>query len=176
MGINEVKKEILNNAKKEAKRIIETAEVEKKTVVEASESRVIEIKIQLEGEMKRSIELYENLIMAEANSMVKKQRLNLEKEIINKVFNDAKEELSNLSKSERESHIKKLLKNSDGYSMVYCAEKDLSITKNAQKIDISGGIVLENKEGEIRLDLSYETLLESVKQKKLSEVANLLFE
>jgi vacuolar-type H+-ATPase subunit E/Vma4 len=33
-----------------------------------------------------------------------------------------------------------------------------------------GGVLLENNEGDIRVDLTYETLLNSIKQDKVAEI------
>ena len=175
MSLNEVKKEILNNAEKEANKILKQGEDERKKVLDVVNTRISEIKSELDTEVNKTLEQYKVFVTAEANSIVKKQRLNMEKELISEVFTKALDNLSNLSKSERSKHVKKLLSQSKEYSKVYCSEKELSSVKNALKIEVLGGVVLEDKSSEVRLDLSYETLMESVKQENLTEVAKILF-
>ncbi len=175
MSLKEVKKEILNNAEKEANKVLKQAEDERKKILEVVDTRVSEVKSQLDTEVKKSLEQYKVFVTAEASSIVKKQRLNMEKELISEVFTKALDNLSNLSKTERGKHVKKLLNNSKEYSKVYCSEKDLALVKKAEKAYILGGVVLEDKNSEVRLDLSYETLMNSVKQENLTEVANILF-
>lgn len=42
-------------------------------------------------------------------------------------------------------------------------------------MDILGGIILEDKDGEKRIDISYETLLDSIKRDSLSDISKILF-
>jgi V/A-type H+-transporting ATPase subunit E len=174
MGLEEVKREILDNAKREAKVILSEADAEKKEIMVSAEKRADELRSMLDEEAKLTIEQYKVMVSAETASSVNKERLALEKEIIDEVSSIALEELE--GSKNREKHLKKMqtfLK--QGYSKVYCNENDLKMVKGAVKFPISGGLVLEDSAGEIRLDLSYDTLLKEIKQESLSEVAKILF-
>ena len=60
---------------------------------------------------------------------------------------------------------------------VYCSKKDAKFVKgfDANPIDIIGGLIAENKERTIRVDSSFDTMLESIKEKELQGINKLLF-
>lgn len=178
MGIEEVKKEILDNARAQAKLLNKEAEAEKKEIMSAAESRVESIKEKLEKETAKSIEQYRAMAFAEANSQVKKTRLALERDLIEEVFSNVKQELLSLPAKKRESHLKSLSSSlGKDFSRLYCSKKDIGTMKKfkPEEIDITGGVVLENSEGNVRLDMSYETLLEGIKQENVAEISKTLF-
>jgi vacuolar-type H+-ATPase subunit E/Vma4 len=177
MGIEEVKKEILDNARKQAKQILKEAEREREGILKSAESRVDVIKEKLDREAENTIAQYRTMVLAEANSQVKKQRLVLERELVNEVFKQSKEELKKLNIKKREQHLKKILQSKFKFNKVYCSIKDSALLKKYKPLqaEIIGGAILENKEGDIRVDVSYETLLKSIKQDNLAEIAKILF-
>ncbi|AJF61881.1 TPA: hypothetical protein HA239_02250 [Candidatus Woesearchaeota archaeon] len=179
MGINEVKKEILDNAGKEASRILAEAGKEEKEIVGSIASAVKQSKEKQEKDIKRTVEQYRSSVLSEAESAVKKERLSLEKKIISKVFSSAAEKLGSLSQKKREQHLNRLSKKIKelGYPTVYCSLKDQKHLKkySPKAADILGGIVLENKQGDTRVDLSYDMLLEEVKKEEMSAIVRTLF-
>lgn len=176
MGLEDVKKEILDNARKQAKKITDEAEKERLEILKSVDKNIEEIKDQFNRNAVKAVDQYKLMSMAESSSIVKKQKLNLEKDLIKEVFDETKTELKNSKGTHREKLLKKLLARTKfNYGKVYCAKQDTKILKNSDNVDIIGGVILENKDGNVRLDLSYETLLESIKQDNLSEIAKIIF-
>ena len=180
MGMEEVKKEILDNARNQAKQQIKEAEKERESIIKSAESRVEAIKERIEKQTDSAIEQYKAMTLAEASSIVKKQRLSLEKELINEVFDAARKELAGISSKKREDHLNRLLKNAGkhfSFSKLYCSKKDIALLKKHKpsETDITGGLILEDNSGELRVDLSYETLLSSIKQNDVSSISKALF-
>ncbi len=180
MGIEEVKKEIVSNATAQAKEIIKEGEKEKKLILDSAEDRISSIKETIDKETKSAIEQYSKMMEEETSSFLKKQKLLLEKEVLNEVFERTKEELKNIPQKKRENHIKHLLgiePNNLKSGKIYCSKKDIAYLKkfSPKETDILGGVVIEDKEGEIRVDASYETFLEEIKKKNLSEISKILF-
>jgi V/A-type H+-transporting ATPase subunit E len=177
MGIEEVRKEILDNARNQAKEILKEGEKEKKGLLASAETRVDQIKEKLEKEAEKQIEQYKAMMLAEATSQSKRQKLALEKQLLNDVFEEAKQELEKLSSKKKEQHLKKLLDVDFSYSKVYCSKKDVPLMKKHKPLvkEMLGGVILENKDGDIRVDLSYETFLDNIKQDKVAEITKILF-
>ncbi len=176
MGLEDVKKEILDNARKHAKKITDEAEKERLDILESVDKNIDEIKNQFDRDSKKAIEQYKLMSMAESGSTIKKQKLNLEKDLIKEVFDETKIRLKNSTGKKREQLLKKLLARTKfDYGKVYCAKQDTKVLSKSENVDIIGGVILENKDGDVRLDLSYETLLESIKQDYLSEIAKIMF-
>jgi V/A-type H+/Na+-transporting ATPase subunit E len=177
MGIEEVRKEIMDNARNQAKEILKEGEKEKKGLLASAETRVEQIREKLEKEAEKQIEQYKAMTIAEAASQSKRQKLALEKQLLSEVFEEAKLDLDKLSPKKREQHLKKLMSAEFSYSKIYCSKKDVSIIKKHKPLvkEMLGGVLLENKDGDIRVDLSYETLLGSIKQDKVAEITKILF-
>ena len=59
---------------------------------------------------------------------------------------------------------------------VYCNSMDAKYLKNfdAQAVNIIGGLMAENKEKTIRVDYSFETIIENIKDSELHEINKLL--
>lgn len=174
MGIDEVKKEILDNAKAQAKAIIKEADSTKAEIMAQAESRIDSIKEQLKLVTTKTIEQYKIMMIAESSSYTKKQRLKLEKDLISDVFTNT---LLEIKKSKtRTKDVQKLVKVQKD-SIVYCAKEDMSALKSYKpnQLDIAGGVILEDKSGETRIDLSYETMLDEIKKEKLTEIVSILF-
>ncbi len=179
MGINEVKEEILNNARQSAEEIIKEAEKEKALLENSANNQIQEIKKKLDSEAESAISQYRTMALAKAKGILRKEKLSLESEMINKVFQKAKEKLKDLPESKRKAHISALAKKSEGLEKAYCSKKDINIAKKLVKEaiekDMLGGLIFEDSKGEIRIDLSYEAMLEDIKKEKIKEIAEMLF-
>ena len=177
MGLEQLKQEILNNAKAKASAIIKDAESEAKEIVNNAKTQIDEYKKLQEVEMKKELGAEERLYIAFANSGAKEIILIKKKEIIDSVFISAKEEIYKQYKSK--GYIVRLIKRSEkeiDIGMIYCNKEDLNDIKSykVEAKDING-IIAENKEGTIRVDLSFDTILEDVRSKYLTEIAGILF-
>jgi V/A-type H+/Na+-transporting ATPase subunit E len=178
MGIDEVKKEIIDNAKTQAKQLVKEAEKEKEGLYASAETRVKAIKEKLDQEAAKAIEQYKSTVNAETQSMSKKRKLAIERDIIDEVFAKVKDELDSLSLKKRENHIRHLMEASGKeFTKVYCSKKDAAFVKKVKPIpqDILGGVILENAEGNVRVDITYENLLEDIRQDSISELSKILF-
>jgi vacuolar-type H+-ATPase subunit E/Vma4 len=176
MGIDNVKKEILDQAKKEAQLILKEADIVKKEIIDAANVRVDSIKNELDQVAKQTISHYKTMMEAESNSILKKEKLKLEKDLIDEVFENTLIELEKLDSKSRTKDVKKLVKGQK-YSSVFCSKKDMAALKSLKPkaVDIIGGVILQDSKEEVRLDLSYETLLQEIRQDNLAEVAKVLF-
>ncbi|MEM2138813.1 MAG: V-type ATP synthase subunit E family protein [Candidatus Woesearchaeota archaeon] len=177
MGFDEFKSEILNNAKKQAEKTINEAESERKKILENTNEKIKELKSKIDEETKYAIENYKQTIMTDLNSMNKKMSLNLEKELIEKVFELAREKLEKLSEKKRQQHIDKILKSFKEYKNINCSEKDYDYVKKYKPLrnNILGGLILEDENQETRINVSYDELLNEIKKDNISEISKILF-
>ena len=60
---------------------------------------------------------------------------------------------------------------------IYCSSRDAKFIKefDVQSADIIGGLIAENNERTVRVDYSFETLLQSIKENELQSIRKLLF-
>ena len=178
MGIEEVRKEIVDNAKSEANKLLAEARKEEKAIVEAIEKTAKQNKQKQQQAIKTSLEQHRLVVLSEAESAVKKERLILERELLNEVFAKVADKLVNLDAKKRALHMKQLSKKIKefNFSKVYCSPKDQkTLAPKTEKAEILGGIILENNDGDVRVDISYEVLLDEVKKEEMPAIVETLF-
>jgi len=180
MGLEEVKEEIMNNARNGSNKIIGEAKKEADEIMSKARKRINDYKKKLEDDKETLIENLEKMKTAQARSEAKKLVLDKKKEIINTVFEKAKQRLLSLNDGEKKKYIQKLVekaKNEIDAETVYCNEKDKKFLNGlrCEEADIIGGIIVENKDKTIRIDYSFDTMLSNIKESSLQEIAKRLF-
>lgn len=180
MGLEAVKEEIIRNAKEQSSSLIAEARKEAGRIMKEAENKIEEMKEKSDAQTKRLIDAIKRQELASAELENKKVLLDAKKQIIESVFMEAKKRLETLDDKKRGACIKKLIektKNDIEIAYAYCSEKDAKFLKgiDAKAIDIIGGLLAENKDETIRIDYSFETLLQSIKENELQAINRLLF-
>ena len=180
MGLETVKEEILNSAEEQANSLTAEARKEANRIMKEVEKKIEEMREKSESETKRMLDTIKRQELASAELENKKMLLEAKKQLIDSVFAEARKRLENLDDKKKEAHIKKLLekaKNDIEISSVYCNKKDAKFVKgfNVEVADIIGGVMAENREKTIRVDYSFDTILESIKESELQNISKILF-
>ncbi|MBS3105986.1 hypothetical protein J4234_07070 [Candidatus Woesearchaeota archaeon] len=180
MGLEAVKDEILNSAKEQSNSLIAEARKEAGRIARETENKIEGMKQKTDEEAKRIIDTIKRQELASAELENKKMLLEVKKQLIDGVFAEAKKRLKNLDDKKKESYIKKLLekaKNDIEISGVYCNKKDAKLLKgfNVETADIIGGLMAENREKTIRVDYSFDAMLENLKETELQNINKELF-
>ncbi len=182
MGLDQVKYEIIGHAEAEAKGLLAEAKGQVKRELEAAHTLVDQFEAELRaGEEKESAAL-EKKYAASMKMQAKKILFQKRKEILTELFAATREGLVKLPQAERQKMMMVLFqqaKTQCPVGTVYCAKQDIFIAKKLWKeavaTNILGGIIVENPTGTLRIDYSFDTLLQELEEKKLQEVAKLLF-
>ena len=178
MGLEEVKAEINEKAERESKKLISEAKKEADQIRQESKNRIKEYKEKREVATKKTLDNMEKLALTETDLEIQKRKFQAKKEIIDGVFDLAIQRLSKSKK--KKDYIQKLLKKAKSelnVKKIYCNKNDSANFKGV-KVEIAlvnGGFIAENANGTISVDYTFGTLMDDIKEKKLSEVAGLLF-
>src|SRR5674476_1213770 len=84
------------------------------------------------------------------------------------------EKLATLPESEREEIIKKLLESQTDSTRVFSNENDESLVKRISSLEYggiipcSGGVILENEDGTVLRDLTFDSILKNVRDRSLT--------
>lgn len=180
MGLETVKDEIIRNAKAEQDSLIAEARNEASVITKEVNEKVQEMKEKSNAETKRMRDVIKKQETAAAELESKKMLLEAKKQLIDAVFAEARKKVTSLDSARRESYIQKLLekaKNDIEVAKVYCNEKDLKLVKDfgTETIDIIGGLIAENKDKTVRVDYSFDTTLQNIKENELQNISKLLF-
>ncbi len=182
MGFAQLKKDVINKAEREAERIVKEAHKESE-----DEKRKLELELESKEEKamenaKETIEIIERRELPGATLEAKKKKLVEKRKLIESIFEEARANIDKkLKKTERKDLINRILKKIESEITVgtlYCNKIDAELINN-KKVkykDMQGGIIAEDKTGRVLVDYSFETLLEQIREKYISEVTKILFE
>ncbi len=180
MGLEKVKERVLEEARQKAKERIESASAEAQEILKSSSSKLKEKESELMAQLQAEAASINRREASTAKLESKKLELTFRKDFIESIFSEAKDRLSKLPESERASHIKKLIQKASSElkaEVIYCSRKDAKHVSGfkAREADITGGIIAESADGSLRVDYSYEALLDQLKDSLLPELDKLLF-
>ena len=180
MGLEAVKGEILANAKEQEEALLAEAKKEAERIMKEAEIKIASFREKTEAETKKFIETMKKQETASAELESKKMILEAKKDATEIVFEEARKTVEKLSAKKREAYIDKLLekaKNDIEVAKVYCNKNDAKIVKGfkAEPSDILGGLIAENADGTVRVDYSFDTLLQNIKENELQKISKILF-
>ncbi|ADI73165.1 H+transporting two-sector ATPase E subunit [Methanohalobium evestigatum Z-7303] len=182
MGLETVVNDIMDVAHAEAAQKKEEADTEAAQIIEDAKEKAKKIKGDRLAETEAKIERLRRQEISSANLEVKRVKLNARKEILDEVYNKAVDSVSNLSPSKNEELLKSLIDKYEQHgTRVYSNKeseeivKKLSSLEYAGNIDCIGGIVIENSDGSVRLNYTYDTILKSVYDQSLKQISDILF-
>ncbi|MBW6462155.1 MAG: hypothetical protein K0B07_03860 [DPANN group archaeon] len=123
--------------------------------------------------------------LASASLAVKRPLLDAKKDIIDKTYAAVKLKITDFDADTRKTLLQKLmyeaLEQMPDAKRVYVNKNDLSLVKPFAKDmvvsekDMLGGIIIENSDGTVRIDNSFDLLLETIRKDTLKSVADILF-
>jgi len=181
MALDAVVDDILAANKSKVEEINAETEQEVARILNEARERAAEIKSRKEAESDSAVEALERREISSANLETKRAELNVNKDLMEQASLKLLEAVSKLPKKDNEALIKKLLEPYDLKDMkVYSSKKDQTFVSSLApnyggNIDTVGGVVVENKDGSIRFDHTYETLASEVFSKSMKDVSETLF-
>ena len=182
MGLEIVVKDIQEGARAEVSRI--KAEGDAKASEIINEAKDIQKKT-LGDSLAKAEEDLQNLhqqVISSANLEVKRVMLNKRKDLLDTVYNQAVEKIKSMPASKKEELLKYIInKHEASGARVYSSKgseevvKKLTSLSYAGNLDSIGGVVLENQDGTVRLDFTYDSILKNVYERSLMQISDLLY-
>ncbi len=182
MGFAQLKKTILDKAEKDAEVIIKSAFKESEDSKRKLEIDMEKLEDKTKDETQNTINMMEAREIASANLEAKKSQLISKKALLEEVFSKAMEKIDKkLTSAQRKAIITKLLAKAEkeiNVGSVLVSKKDSAHVGSKKKeiVDIMGGVIVEDKSGEVSVDYSFETLLSNIKEKNIAEISDILFD
>ncbi|MBS3175803.1 hypothetical protein J4457_01050 [Candidatus Woesearchaeota archaeon] len=182
MALEDVKKQIVEEAQEHAEHLLKEAKKEAEHILKETERELSSYKDELSQNAEKLLVSFEKKELASAEFDGKRSLLDKKRELINKVIEDALHDLQKQSAAERRKLISMLLNRARkelDVKRVYTNKQDSGFIKekNIQvKVgDIAGGIIAESADGTVSIDLSFETLLQQIRENSLMELNEALF-
>jgi len=191
--MEKISEAVVSKVRMEAQNIIKEAEEKAQEEIEKAR-KLREAKLQ-EEKRKRLEETEEEAarIMAQASIKARQQVSSAKNNVITKIIDEVKQELSESSSDE--NYLLSLIREAiDGLgadkSRIYVSPKDVSMVRKflerdkelASKVmevkvdNLLGGVIAEDIDGKFRIDNTYEARLEMLLPKLLPEISKELFE
>ena len=182
MGLEKVKSRVKQETEQKIKEKIKAARAEASKITGSARKRAKGEATLFKQKLDEELEQIKKRENASVNLEINKVNLDFRKRFMDQVFESAKEHLENMSDDKRTKHVKSLLKKANHEikaAVVHCNKKDEKHVGEKYKIkhaEILGGLIAESKNGELRVDYSYETLTEDLKETLMPEISKILFE
>ncbi|MET1124260.1 MAG: V-type ATP synthase subunit E [Archaeoglobaceae archaeon] len=187
MPLEPILQEIREKAESEAKRIREEAEREARRILEEARAEAEKILKTAREEAEKEVEALRKQELSIVSLEMKRELLNKQKEIVESVFEFVRQKLENMDAETKKRILKSLIsRNAQPGMLVYSRKEDEEIVKEVIKelgidlkyagnIECLGGVVLEDPSGEVRINLTFDELLNQLYEQKMSEVTKMLF-
>jgi V/A-type H+-transporting ATPase subunit E len=191
MGLEAVVEEIREKGKRESEKIHAESKQDTDKILAAAGKRSGDIKLAAEAESAKQTAHIIDQEASAANLLVKRELLNTQKALLDKVYETVLIEIAGLPESFHREAIKKLLTEAQkeiSQGKVYCNKRDMAAVKAVisetpefakfkvgTPVDIDGGVLVEGEGGELQIDYSYRTFLAKVWESGLKDASDILF-
>ena len=191
MSLETVVEDIRERARGDAERILSEADIEGKEIVDKAKKEAAIIKVLGKEEMGRRVELEREQKFSSANLAAKQKTLERKRDLLELVRHGIENEISQIKGKEREELTEKLIESSiEEFNdvkdvVVYCKLEDEKLLKSLLKkhkgvkyggeYECIGGVVMESESARMRVNNTFDSVIETVWTEELKNISELLF-
>ena len=184
MALDSVKEDITRSAEQSVSAINAERDAEISKIQAEAAAVISDMKAKEEKRLKEAIEHLGRQEISSAELESKKIVLAKKKEILMQAFNETLEGLENAPAKDRKEQYKKMVKAAKKVikePKAYCAKgetfkaEDLGVSSLTKVESITGGLILESKDGTIQVDMQYRTILQTVWDREMKALSDILF-
>ena len=182
MGLEKIREEILQKAESAEKVILAEAVTKVEQIKNTAKDKIKQLEEEaaqkLDAEKRALINKEQSLANIEAQKLI----FETKRGTINNTYNQAFEKIKKISKNEREAIVKKLLEQARkeiDVKVVYANDTDATFIDKSltiKPLDTEGGIICETEEDTIRVDYTFSTIFQDIRENTIKETSKILFE
>ncbi|MDR2865889.1 MAG: hypothetical protein LBV13_00565 [Methanomassiliicoccaceae archaeon] len=184
MALDNVTKDIRDSAKASAASIGAERDAEVARIMAEADAVISDMKVKEDKRLKEVIEQLGRQTLSSAELESKKIVLSKKKEMLEKAFAESLRSLESASAATKKKQYKQMV---DAAMKViddpkaYCSKDegitaaDIGVSKLEKVAGITGGLILESKDGTIQVDMQYKTILQTVWDSELKGLSDILF-
>ncbi|QLK27690.1 V-type ATP synthase subunit E [Natrinema zhouii] len=191
MSLDTVVKDIREEANARAEDIRAEGETRAEEIESAAEADAEEIVTDAEREVEREIDQLREQRLSSAKLEAKQKRLEARRDVLGEVREAVEDELASLEGDTREELTRDLLEAAsvefdEGDDVnVYGRSGDRELLESiltdddyeyAGEVDCLGGVIVESDQSRVRVNNTFDSVLEDVWEDNLQEISNRLFE
>lgn len=192
MSLDSVTEDIKEQARARAEEIRSDAEEQADEIIQEAEQEAERIRQQKEREVERQIEQEREQRLSSGNLEAKQTRLATRRQLLEKVREQVEAALVDLDEETREQLTRELLDaartafedvevaevygRSDDEELLTSILEEYDGFEYGGEIDCLGGVVVESDASRVRINNTFDSVLEDVWQESLREISDELFE
>jgi len=191
MGLEAVVGEIRAKGQKEADAIRTQTRDEVNKILATSQVKAENIKLGVEESLGNQVAQIESQELSAANLVVKRERLNTQKALLDEVYARTLDSIQKLPDTFHREALKSLLSSAGKQipeGIVHSNARDAKALKEllaqentfkgyafGNEVNIEGGVIVESRDGTLQVDFSYRTFLNKVWETGLKDASDILF-
>ena len=184
MALDNVTKDINDSAKASVRSIEDERDAEVAKIMAGADEVISDMKAKEDKRLKEVIEQLGRQVLSSAELESKKIILSKKKEILEKAFAEALASLESASADVKKKQYKEMVaaaKKVIDDPKAYCSKdesikaEDIGVSKLEKVGNIAGGLILESKDGTIQVDMQYRTILQTVWDREMKNLSDILF-
>jgi V/A-type H+-transporting ATPase subunit E len=184
MALDDVKLEISKSAEQSAAAIMAEADAEIAKIMAQADAEISAMKEKEDKRLAESVERLKRQEISSAELESKKIVLAKKKEILNKAFAETLASLEAAPEKEKTAMYKKMVASAKDViadPKVYvpadstATAKGLGVSEVVKTDKIASGIMLENADGTLMVDMQYKTILQTVWDREMKALYDILF-
>ena len=192
MSLETVVEDIREEARARAKEIRAEGEQRAEEIIAEAESDAEEIRAEREREVERTIEQEREQRLSSANLEAKQKRLEARRDVLDDVRDRVEREIASIDGERREQLTRELLEataeefdegatvdiygRADDASLLTSLLEEYDDFAHAGEYDCLGGVVAESEVSRIRVNNTFDSVLDDVWEDNLKEASTRLFE
>jgi len=187
MALESIIQEIYKKGEEEIQRIRQDAQREVEKIIAEAKEKAEEILAKAKEDGEKEADRLRRQEISSVKLEMKRLMLNKQKEILEAVFESLRQRLKEMDIETKRKIVMALIKaNAMPGMVIYSSREDEDLVKSIIQelgldlrygghIECLGGIILETQDGEVRLNLTFDELLNQLYEQKISEVSKILF-
>lgn len=184
MALANVTQEITKSAQDKVAAIKAEADQEISQISADADAKIAELREKEDKRLKEAIERLNRQETSSAELESKKIILTKKKEILSETFESALADLENEPRDAKLEHYRAMVSAASGIidrpKAVMSPEdgftaKDLGVESVETDPRIRAGLILQNEDGTVEVDMQYSTLLQTVWDREIKKVSDMLF-
>jgi V/A-type H+-transporting ATPase subunit E len=192
MSLDNVVEDIRDEARARAEEIREDGEQRAEEIIAEAESDAEELLESRKANVEQQVEQEREQALSSAKLEAKQMRLEARRDVLEDVREQAEDELASVSGDRRETLTRELLDDAaeefdaDADVAVYGRAADKALIEDILQdydgyefggdYDCLGGVVVESQQSRVRVNNTFDSVLESVWEDNLKEVSSRLFD
>ncbi|MCL2143758.1 MAG: hypothetical protein FWH44_05840 [Methanomassiliicoccaceae archaeon] len=184
MALDNVTKGIMDSAKASVEAIEAERDAEVAKIMAEADAVISDMKAKEDKRLKEAIEQLGRQILSSAELESKKIILSKKREILEKAFAESLSSLESASAGTKKEQYRQMAvaaKKVIDDPKAYCSKsetvtaEDIGVSKLEKTGSITGGLVFESKDGTIQVDMQYRTILQTVWDREMKSLSDILF-